>query len=336
MDFSVPVSVPVVSRDAKCYLRGMLAARPGRNPSIQGDRQRLGQDMTAHRYGPTRAFRRLGAVLFSLLLCGLADEGMAQQGNAGSAAPEGVPGTICDAPWFQSGARAQMEASGDMPMSITMTIRHPSITEKGCSAWLSIHSKSALAAMMGPPVVMDQVHRMSFDRGATPGAVATVSSQRATINAQARYTRLFGQASFQGKGVLGYAGLAIREGVVLPGETLSSSLDLEIHSLATDEMVTTIRAPSASVSIGERRVGRAQSIETAMGRRECMPITYEKRSSLGPLMMGDDLIQTEPTIMNVTDWYCPTEAFVLRTEVRQKGKVERIDTTAIGLDEDAP
>ncbi|MGT2491069.1 hypothetical protein ACU4GD_12305 [Cupriavidus basilensis] len=42
--------------------------------------------------------------------------------------------------------------------------------------------------------------------------VATVSSQRATINAQARYTRLLGQASFQGKGVLGYAGPAIRGG----------------------------------------------------------------------------------------------------------------------------
>ena len=290
--------------------------------------------MTAHPHGPKPAFRRLGAVLLPLLLCGLADEALAQQGPTDSPA-QGVPGTICDAPWFQSGARVQMEASGDMPMSITMTLRNPTFTEKGCSAWLSIHSKSALAAMMGPPVVMDQVHKMTFDRGATAGSVGTVSSQRATINAQARYTRLFGQASFQGKGVLSYAGLAIREGVVLPGETLSSSLDLEIHSLATDEMVTTIRAPSASVSVGERRVGRAQSIETMLGRRECMPITYEKRTSLGPLMMGDDLIQTEPAIMSVTDWYCPTEAFVLRTEVRQKGKVERIDTTAIGMDDDA-
>jgi hypothetical protein len=291
--------------------------------------------MNAHPDGPTRAYRRLGAVLFALLLCGLADDGMAQQGRTDSAPPEGVPGTICDASWFQSGARAQLEASGDMPMSITMTIRHPTITEKGCSAWLAIHSKSALAAMMGPPVVMDQVHRMSFDRD-TAGSVASVSSQRATINAQARYTRLFGQASFQGKGVLSYSGLAMREGTVLPGETLSSSLDLEIHSLATDELVTTIRAPSASVSIGERRVGRAQSIDTAMGRRQCLPVTYEKRTSLGPLMMGDEVIQTEPAIMNVTDWYCPTEAFVLRTEVRQKGKVERIDTTAIGMDEEAP
>ncbi|WP_420995688.1 hypothetical protein ACKI2N_021655 [Cupriavidus sp. 30B13] len=254
--------------------------------------------------------------------------------SAASAAPAeplpAAPGTICDTDWFQSGARTQMEADGDMPMSITMTIRHPVRTETGCSAWLTIHSKSALAAMMGPPVVMDQVHHMNFDRAAS-GTGGTVSSQRATINARARYTRLFGEASFQGHGVLSYAGLAVREGVVLPGETLTSSLDLEIHSLATDALVTTIRAPSASVTIGERRVGRPRAIETTLGRRECMPITYEKRNSLGPVLMGDEVIQTEPAVMEITDWYCPTESFVLRTEVRQKGKVETIDTTALGV-----
>ncbi|WP_052165984.1 hypothetical protein [Cupriavidus sp. WS] len=284
---------------------------------------------------------RLPALL--LLLCGVLGAARAQPAapaptdNAAAAVPAAsaepppaAPGTICDTGWFRSGARTQMEADGDMPMSITMTIRHPVRTETGCSAWLTIHSKSALAAMMGPPVVMDQVHHMNFDRAAG-GTGGTVSSQRATINARARYTRLFGEASFQGHGVLSYAGLAVREGAVLPGETLTSSLDLEIHSLATDAFVTTIRAPSASVTIGERRVGRARAIETTLGRRECMPITYEKRNSLGPVLMGDEVIQTEPAVMEITDWYCPTESFVLRTEVRQKGKVETIDTTALGL-----
>ncbi|MGO4330660.1 hypothetical protein AB4Z48_01710 [Cupriavidus sp. 2TAF22] len=300
--------------------------------------------MTVHPHRPAPASGRPGALrlacLSALLLCGTPQAAQAQAPVPADAAaipaaatpaepPPRAPGTICDTDWFQSGARTQMEASGDMPMSITMVIRHPVRTETGCSAWLSIHSKSALAAMMGPPVVMDQVHRMNFDRDAS-GTGGSVSSQRATINAQARYTRLFGEASFQGHGVLSYAGLTVREGIVLPGQTLTSSLDLEIHSLATGEFVTTIRAPAASVTIGERRVGRARSIETMMGRRQCMPITYQKRSALGPLMMGDDVIQTEPAVMEITDWYCPTEAFVMRTEVRQKGKVERIDTTALG------
>lgn len=243
--------------------------------------------------------------------------------------------SICSAPWFKPRARAQLEAAGDMPMSITMEIRHPSPTTTGCSAWISIHSKSALAALMGPPVIMDQVHKMEFQTAASdtdPG----ISSKRATINAQASYTRLFGEASFQGNGMLGYAGLDIREGKVIPGATLNSSFDLEVHSLATDEKITTIKAPAASVVVSARTVGRKQTISTMLGRRECLPITYEKRASLGPLTIGDQVFTLEPATMHVTEWYCPSESFVLRTEVRQDGRTEVIDTTALGVDDDNP
>jgi hypothetical protein len=255
-------------------------------------------------------------------------------GEAGTpdAAALSRPPAICAAPWLKAGAQAQMEAEGETPMSITITVRQPSMTPHGCIAWVDIHSKSALAATMGPPVIMDQVHKLIFER--TPDSPdGAVTSQRATINAQARYARLFGEASFQGKGLLNYAGIPLREGATLPGETLESSATLVIHSLATDEPVATIRAPRASVTIGPRHVGHRQVIETALGRRECLPITYEKRASLGPLFLGDDLEQPEPTTMSVTDWYCPSEAFVLRTEIRQQGKTEKIETTALGLPE---
>ncbi|MNE99452.1 hypothetical protein D3C80_1981350 [compost metagenome] len=73
-----------------------------------------------------------------------------------------------------------------------------------------------------------------------------------------------------------------------------------------------------------------------MGRKECLPITYEKRTSLGPVMVGEEVVQVEPSVMHVTDWYCPSDAFVLRTEVRQDGKVQRIDVTALERDTQAP
>lgn len=247
---------------------------------------------------------------------------------AGAAATAERP-PVCDAPWFRSGARAQLEADGDMPMSITMRVRHPSASPEGCSAWIDIQSKSALAAIMGPPVIMDQVHKITFDRldGSPDGRI---SSQRATINAQARYTRLFGEASFQGTGMFAYAGHDIREGATLAGEMLRSSADLSIHTLATDEQVTTIRVPHASIYIGERHVGRRQTIDTALGRRECLPITYDKHTSLGLVYIGEEVEELEPFTMQVTDWYCPSEAFVLRTVIKQDGKALEIDTTAIG------
>lgn len=239
---------------------------------------------------------------------------------------------VCQAPWFRSGARAQLEADGQMPMSITMTVRHPGPVPGGCAAWLDIHSKSALAAMMGPPVVMDQMHRLTLVRD-TGSANGRISSQHATINAQARYARLFGEASFEGTGLLSYAGHDIREGVTLPGESLHSSANLQINSLHSGEAVTTIRVPRASIHIGERRVGRRQHIDTPLGRRECLPIRYDKQASLGEVHIGDDVERPDPYNMTVTDWYCPSEAFVLRTEIRQGDQQQVIETTAIGMPE---
>lgn len=235
---------------------------------------------------------------------------------------------MCFAPWFKPGARAQLEADGKMPMSVTMTVRYPRLTDDGCEAWLDIHSKSALAAVMGPPVIMDQMHRLDIV-GQAGAAHGWVSSQRATINAQARYGRLFGQVSFEGSGMVSYAGHDIKEGAVLPGETLSSSAAFEVHSLHSGELVTTIRVPRASVVISERRVGSPRWIDTALGKRQCMPIRYDKQTALGAVYVGDEVERFEPYRMSVTDWYCPSESFVLRSEIRQGQDVQVIDTTEI-------
>ncbi len=241
---------------------------------------------------------------------------------------------LCNAPWFQSGAHVQMEGDGVMPMSISMTLRDVSRSASGCRAQLQINSKSAMSALMGPPVIMDQVHQVVIER--SPADQTSIESQNAIINARARYARMYGEAAFRGKGVFNYAGLDLREGGTLEGETFESSVSLKIYPLTSDEVVSTMRALHASIHIGSRQVGRKQMIDTAMGRKECLPINYDKRTSLGPLMVGAEVVQVDPTVMHITDWYCPAEAFVLRTEVRQNDKVQRVDVTALERDSQAP
>ena len=242
---------------------------------------------------------------------------------------------LCDAPWFRSGAHVQMEGDGALPMSITMTLRDAGRSASGCHAQLEINSKSAMSALMGPPVIMDQVHQLNIDRR-TPADRTSIESQHAVINARARYARMYGEAAFKGSGVFNYAGMNLREGATLEGETFESSLSLKVYPLGSDEVVSTVRALHASIHISSRQVGRRQMIDTVMGRKECLPITYEKRTSLGPLLVGEEVVQVEPTVMHITDWYCPAEAFVLRTEVMQGGKVQRIDVTAMEQDTQAP
>jgi hypothetical protein len=253
-----------------------------------------------------------------------------------SPVPMPAGAALCDAPWFRSGSRVQMEGDGEMPMSITMTLREVMRTARGCSAQLEVRSKSALSALMGPPVVMDQVHEINIDRSSATMRTR-IDSRNAVINARARYARMFGEASFTGSGVFNYAGVEIKEGAMLEGETFQSSVSLKIYPLGADEVVGTMQALHASIIVGSRMVGRRQMINTVMGRKECMPITYEKRTSLGPLMVGDEILQLEPSVLHVTDWYCPMEAFVLRTEVRQNNKVQRVDVTGLEmLDPEAP
>ncbi len=277
------------------------------------------------------------SALLPLLLTGMMNAAFAQASAADAAPVSGMTppmpaaAALCDAPWFRSGSRVQMEGDGAAPVSITMTLRDVMRTARGCSAQLEVRSKSALAALMGPPVVMDQIHEINIDRNAAT-ARTRIDSRNAVINARARYARMFGEASFNGSGVFNYAGLEIREGAMLEGETFQSSVSLKIYPLGADEVVGTMQALHASIIVGSRRVGRKQMIDTVMGRKECMPITYEKRTSLGPLMIGDEILQLEPSVLHVTDWYCPMEAFVLRTEIRQNNKVQRVDVTALEME----
>lgn len=286
-------------------------------------------------------FRRKGAAgALALLLAGIAWAQERPEPLQGGSSPGGSPppsagAVLCDAPWFRSGSHVQMEGDGALPMSITMTLRDAGRSASGCHAQLEINSKSAMSALMGPPVIMDQVHQLNIDRR-TPADRTSIESQHAVINARARYARMYGEAAFRGSGVFSYAGMNLREGSTLEGETFESSLSLKVYPLGSDEVVSTMRALHASINISSRQVGRRQMIDTVMGRKECLPITYEKRTSLGPLLVGDEVVQVEPTVMQITDWYCPAEAFVLRTEVMQDGKVQRIDVTAMEQDTQAP
>jgi len=284
--------------------------------------------------------RKCAAAALALLLPGCAWAQERPESRQVAPAPHASlppsPGAaLCDAPWFRSGSHVQMEGDGALPMSITMTLRDAGRSASGCHAQLEINSKSAMSALMGPPVVMDQVHQLNIDRR-TPADQTSIESQHAVINARARYARMFGEAAFKGRGVFNYAGMNLREGATLEGETFESSLSLKVYPLGSDEVVSTMHAPHASIHISSRQVGRRQMIDTVMGRKECLPVTYDKRTSLGPLLVGEEVVQVEPTVMHITDWYCPAEAFVMRTEVMQDGKVQRIDVTAMEQDTRAP
>ncbi|RDK11834.1 hypothetical protein DN412_02735 [Cupriavidus lacunae] len=220
-----------------------------------------------------------------------------------------------------------MESDGAMPMSRTGIQSPPTETATTCHTTVKIHSKSALAALMGPPIITEQDDQITITPP-TPTSPARIDGH-AVVNASGRYGRLYGTTSSRGEGVFDYAGQDLREGATLGSEFVESSLLFTIYARDSGEEIGKLYAPHATLSVSGRQVGRRQTVVTAMGRKQCVPITYERRTWTGPLQILDETVNTEPHVMHVTDWYCPSEGFVLRTDIVEDGKTQRIDTTEV-------
>lgn len=233
----------------------------------------------------------------------------------------------CATVWFRDGAKVQMEADGAMPMSRHTVQQRPQVSGDTCTTQLQIHSKTALAALMEPPVTTDQQYAVVIvpPRGDAPGHV----EGGAVVDASGHYVRLHGETRSMGRGVFDYAHQDLSEGKELGGESVTSRASFVIYARDSGDEVGRLEMPHATLQVASRRVGKRQHIDTALGSIECVPIRYERVTDLGPLQVAGDAIPTQPTVMQITDWYCPSQGFVMRSDVEENGKVQRIDTTSI-------
>lgn len=263
--------------------------------------------------------------LIACLLSGAAPLAMAAAGDQPETATDA---SVCSSVWFPRGIRLQMEADGDMPMSRRSTQMAPLPTTSGCQTDLEIRSKTALAALMGPPVITEQRQRVLL-RPAVNGSPPGITGS-GTVNAWARYTRLYGTTTIDGVGILDYQyrGLPLREGDVIDGATVEASVSFTIYGRDSGIEVGKLVAPHATVAIASRRVGKRQLIQTALGLSECVPIHYVRITSIGPMIIAGEQVLSEPSHLEVTDWYCPVAGVVMRQDITEGGKTQHIDTTS--------
>ena len=81
--------------------------------------------------------------------------------------------------------------------------------------------------------------------------------------------------------------------------------------------------------IGEKTVGRATSIGTALGQQSCHPVTYTRNSD--PTMATFQGLTIPIPGMNttVTDWYCPSVNLVMKQDIDQGGVKSAVEITQI-------
>lgn len=83
------------------------------------------------------------------------------------------------------------------------------------------------------------------------------------------------------------------------------------------------------LTLSERRVGALQRLQLASGSLLCWPIRYTKFIDLGGFRLDDVVVELEPTVLDMTDWYCPARRFVMRQEVRYKNQLQIVDVVEI-------
>jgi len=255
--------------------------------------------------------------------------GLAAVASGTRADEAGKGDDACSSVWFPRGARVELESDGAMPLSRRTIQMAPVSTDAGCQADIEIRSKTALAALMGPPVITEQRQRVIL-RPATRTSPASVTGS-ATVNAWGKYARLYGTTTIDGLGLLDfqYRGADLREGAVIDGETVDASASLTIFARDSGERVGELVAPHATVSIAARHVGKRQIIQTTQGPSECVPIRYVRTTAAGPMIIAGEQIIPKPTRMEVTDWFCPAIGMVMRQDVAEGDKVLHIETTAV-------
>ncbi|CAG9167548.1 hypothetical protein LMG23992_00836 [Cupriavidus laharis] len=247
-------------------------------------------------------------------------------GLAGVTPQRAYAGQICDAPYIHDGGRIRFEADGLTPMTTLAFVSKVDDLERDmCSLNLDIYSKSALRRLMGPPVETVQRHRVVIDeRSGQP----IVHSLNARVQAYGQYTELIGEMSTNSNGLLLYPP-ALVEGQVLPPETFVSRYDFRIVDRRTGSKVSELEASSVRLTLSERRVGPLQRLQLASGSLLCWPIRYTKFIDLGGFRLDDVVVDLEPTVLDMTDWYCPARRFVMRQEVRYKNQLQVIDVVEI-------
>ncbi len=235
-------------------------------------------------------------------------------------------GQICDAPYIHDGGKIRFEADGMTPMTTLAFLSNVNDLERDtCALDLDIYSKSALRRLMGPPVETVQHHRIVIDeRSGQP----LVSSVNARVHAYGRYSEMIGEMSTNSNGLLLYPP-ALVEGQVLPPETFVSRYYFRIVDRGTGSTISEMVASNVRLTLSDRTVGALQRLTLASGTLLCWPIRYTKFVDTGSFRLGDSVVELEPTLLDMTDWYCPARRFVMRQEVRYQNRLQIVDVAEI-------
>ncbi len=226
------------------------------------------------------------------------------------AAAQATQAGVCDAQFMHDGGAVQLTGTGNLALGADLNFAEVSKTNgDNCRARVRGVATFSYAGLPPGKSRLDYLMTVksgqaTFVRYATAGEAPRPSE---------------GQFDLRMLGLFAYDG-QLSQGQKLPG----SSFRLKIGKEAPVG-----GQPTTTVRIGEKTVGKKMSLDTALGKQSCHPITYSRDTT--PTMATFQGLTLPIPGMNttVTDWYCPAVNLVMKQDIDQGGVKSAVEITQI-------
>jgi len=218
---------------------------------------------------------------------------------------------VCKAPFFHDGGHVVWSGTGMLRVSADLAfsdVKRPA--DGSCSARVRGDASFSLAGLPAGKTEVDHIvtvrnGRSSFVRVGRP------ASESAGKQLDLRLLGLFG-----------YDRPITGEGQRFPAESF-------MLQLGGADAGPSAPAGNLTVRLKEKTVGAKQSIDTALGRKACWPVRYERITDPAYATFSGVPLPVPGMQSKVTDWVCPDVNLVMRQEIEQSGQRSVIEVTRV-------
>jgi hypothetical protein len=217
---------------------------------------------------------------------------------------------VCDAQFIHDGGTVQLTGTGNLQLGADLAFAE--VTKSNgdtCRARVTGVATFSYAGL--PPGKSKLDYLMNVQGG------------QATF---VRYEKAGEKPSSEGQFDLRMLGLFAYDGKITgPGQKMPGSNFL----LKIGKEAPVGGAPTTTVRIGQKTVGNKQTMNTALGKQSCWPISYTRNSDPTMATFKGLTIPIPGLNTTVTDWYCPATNLVMKQDIDQQGIKSAVEITQI-------
>jgi hypothetical protein len=226
--------------------------------------------------------------------------------TAGAANAAGV----CDAQFIRNGGEVQLTGSGNLQLGADLNFAE--VTKSNGENCRARVTGIATFSYAGLPPGKSRLDYLMTVRDGKASFVRYANAGEKPVSD--------GQFDLRMLGLFAYDGKITGPGQKFPGANFRLNIGKEAPVGGT---------PSTTVRISEKTVGAKRTMDTALGRQSCWPISYRRDTDPTMATFNRLTIPIPALLTTVTDWYCPAVNLVMRQDIDQQGVKSAVEITRI-------